>query len=203
MYCNKCGAEIKDGAQFCMNCGSPVKDDKVVPITMTRNKVKILVTGLIILALVIGGCLFARHLFNKGYYENIPWGASSADANKILNKKYPDAGFEISDSSTNKDKKNIFGIIMDYEDMDVSATPLLTFNEDDELEEVVVYYMVDDDSDYTIIDFISDQKSIFDKKYGESETIDTFAYKWETSESEIIFGKNGDKMAVLMMEPRD
>jgi len=203
MFCSKCGSEIKEGMQFCVNCGNPVKDDKVVPITMPRKKVKILVAGVIILALIVGGCLFGRRLLNKGYYENIAWGTSSADANSILNKKYPEAGFEISDSSTNKDKKSIFGIILDYEDMEVSATPLLTFNEDDELEEVTVYYMVDDDFDGTIIDFISDQKSMYDKKYGNAEIIDTLAYRWETSESEIIFGKYGDKMAVLMMEPRD
>ena len=29
MVCSKCGAELKDGAKFCVNCGTPVEETPV------------------------------------------------------------------------------------------------------------------------------------------------------------------------------
>ncbi|MBE6489133.1 MAG: zinc ribbon domain-containing protein [Methanosphaera stadtmanae] len=201
MYCNKCGTEIKDGTQFCMNCGNPVEEKKDVKSIVKTKKAKLIVSIVLVLVIAVVGCLFGRRLLYKGYYENIAWSTSSEEANQILDEKYPDALFSvIQDKKTSNNI--VMGVIDNYREMDASATPMLYFDKNDELEKVDVIFIIDKNADDSIEELIEKEKSELDKKYGKPEIIDYLAYKWETPKSFITLNKYADGIAMLNMEPR-
>lgn len=58
MYCNKCGAEIKDGNKFCAKCGNKLKMNLPENQTKTRSKMPIVILGGVIVLVVIASSFF-------------------------------------------------------------------------------------------------------------------------------------------------
>ena len=38
MFCTNCGKQIEDNSNFCTGCGNKIQSDKLIPLTITREK---------------------------------------------------------------------------------------------------------------------------------------------------------------------
>lgn len=67
-FCEKCGSELADEAQLCMNCGCPVTgNDKKMPQKATKKMSKktvwtIVIAAVAAIALIVGGLVVVNHM---------------------------------------------------------------------------------------------------------------------------------------------
>ena len=66
MYCNKCGNELDDKSEFCSKCGTKIGN--VNEQNVSKNKKHFVIPLCIIVAIVIGICVFISISFTN--YKN-------------------------------------------------------------------------------------------------------------------------------------
>lgn len=185
MFCGKCGKEVPDGYEFCMNCGAKLEkaDEQVAEIV--KPKKKWIIPVVIVLAIIIvavGAIYFVKDSQAKsGLYNNIAWGTSIEKIQEMVEKN-PDNAFE---TIVNEEKTVVYDTVSDFYNFE-HVTAMVTYEceVDSELHGVTIFIINGEDSSYT--DNMIGETIIedFDKLYG-AHGEDVISKVWTTPKSKI------------------
>ncbi len=177
--CVECSADISDKAELCPHCGCPIADSIEDKRKKLQRKIKkilipivvILILCCIALCLIVGVKIYSKKI---GYYNNLKWGITSAQLEKKLKKEI------------NEDKKCIVGDSeKDYEGIrGMIAVPFYYWDDSDRYNYVSIL-ISNDDKEYSSNVAVNKIVDIYNKRYGENTTPNSYTYEWETSKSKI------------------
>lgn len=204
MICQKCGAEVPDGYEYCMKCGAKVNvtqdeaessEKKAVSKIKANKKVLIAAVGAMVVILIAVVLAFGlkRSTEKNGYFANIPWGTDIKTVKKQVDKTFK------CESRIGESNDSIIAVTKNYDGMQGVGTVTVLFCEDEgTLNKVSVKFTVDDDSSYTYGKVVKQLVKKYNKLFGKADNSDVFSYKWKTKNSTITLVIFSEDMIMLV-----
>jgi len=208
MICDKCGANVPDGYEFCMKCGTKIKTSQVVPVEASleeaapekrkitkKELIPVITVAVVIIALVAIMLGMKGGSEKNGYFANIPWGTDIETVQRMIDKTYK------CESLIGKDKNTVIATIENYDGMQgVSALLLLTCEDNSTLNEVSVLFSAEDGSKYTSEKIAAELVKKYNGLFGKADTSSGYSKKWMTKNSTIELLDLTDNLIALRFE---
>lgn len=191
MFCGKCGKEVPEGYEFCMNCGTKLAlevEETISPVKVKKKKKWLIIPiVLILLAVIVIGVLYFITICQerKGLYNNIAWGTPYREVKEIVGADYKDGPESVL---ADYEKQMIYDSVDDYQGFEeVGALVFYDCNNGGTLQAVRLIVTNGDDSNYSNKEIFEGLEEKFSKLYGEGIQMSSSKKIWNTEESKIIF----------------
>lgn len=204
MICQKCGADVPDGYEYCMKCGAKINvtqdeaesSEKKAFSKIKVNK-KVLIAAVGTMAVILIAVMLAFGLKGSteknGYFANIPWGTDIKTVKKKVDKTFK------CKSRIGENNDSVVAVEKNYDGMQgVSAVTVLFCKDKGTLNKVDVGFTVDDDSDYTYGKVAKQLVKKYNKLFGKADHNEGYSYKWKTKNGSITLVIFSEDMIMLV-----
>lgn len=188
MFCGKCGKEVPEGYEFCMNCGTKLEPtiDYATELIKNKKKKKWIIPVIIILLIVLIASVAVYFMNgnkkNSGLYNDIPWQISYEELCELMETK------KTGEIQCADEYQFIVESIEDYkEDKGIYANIIYNCEDDGTLRKIFFRIKNGEDSEYTDSELFDKYMEELSELYGKGEIIPTksssIIYSWETPKS--------------------
>ncbi len=133
MKCNNCGAELIDGASFCMNCGTKIDTNNNLKNNLKKpsKKIVILLISIVIAIVIVLSIIILiinKNLKNDIFWRDAKWGMT-VDEISNLNRGCQETPTGLTKKDSNENVTKYYANILDLNDVNVYINYRLDSNE--------------------------------------------------------------------------